>query len=317
MNSYKDQLIRHKYDKVAPGVWRMRQIFVNIYMIQDQSSDAWVLVDAGLKGFKRKIIKMASNLFGKYNAPACIILTHGHFDHRGSLEALLKHWKVPVYAHIRELPYLTGLSSYPPPDPFISSGLMSLASVFYPREPLTLGDEVKGILDDTIPELPGWKVIETPGHTPGHISLFRPIDKVLIAGDAFVTTKQESAFYTLTETRKLSGPPQYFTPDWVSAEISVRKLASLNPKTAATGHGKPMYGKQLQTKLHDLADHFREIAVPASGRYVNDPAIANDRGIVYIPENSIKNKAITTAALLAAIGSVFLGISLSRRMRSA
>ena len=41
--------------------------------------------------------------------------------------------------------------------------------------------------------MPGWRWVHTPGHTAGHVSLFRDADRTLIAGDAFVTTKQESA----------------------------------------------------------------------------------------------------------------------------
>ena len=46
----------------------------------------------------------------------------------------------------------------------------------------------------TIPGLPGWKWIHTPGHSPGHVSLFRESDRVLLAGDAFVTVRTDS-FY--------------------------------------------------------------------------------------------------------------------------
>ena len=72
--------------------------------------------------------------------------------------------------------------------------------------------------------LPGWRVIETPGHSPGHVSLFRESDGVLIAGDAFVTTKQESLLAVMTQRQELRGPPMYFTCDWDAARESVQKL---------------------------------------------------------------------------------------------
>ena len=60
----------------------------------------------------------------------------------------------------------------------------------------------------------GWRWIFTPGHSPGHISLFRDSDRTLIVGDAFVTTKQESLMSVMTQRMEMHGPPMYFTPDW-------------------------------------------------------------------------------------------------------
>ena len=72
--------------------------------------------------------------------PQAIILTHGHFDHTGAVEELLKNWDVPVYAHPREMPYLTGQIKYPPPDPGVGGGLMSFISPLYPRGPVDISD---------------------------------------------------------------------------------------------------------------------------------------------------------------------------------
>uniref|UniRef100_UPI003D7FEE11 MBL fold metallo-hydrolase n=1 Tax=Pedobacter sp. TaxID=1411316 RepID=UPI003D7FEE11 len=64
----------HKYTEVAPGIWGMKIIFVNIYMIATGPKE-WVLVDAGLKGSAGRIQKMAASLFGEDNPPSAIILT--------------------------------------------------------------------------------------------------------------------------------------------------------------------------------------------------------------------------------------------------
>jgi hypothetical protein len=53
------------------------------------------------------------------------MLTHGHFDHTGAIEDLLKTWDVPVYAHRLEMPHLTAQKRYPPPDPSAGGGLMA------------------------------------------------------------------------------------------------------------------------------------------------------------------------------------------------
>src|ERR1044072_7273048 len=179
---------------VAPGVWRIKDVFVNMYLIHNPSENKWVLVDTGLKTSAGKIRKVAEHLFWPDYKPAAIILTHAHFDHIGSLRNLADEWDVPVYAHSLERPYLTGVSSYPPPDPSVGGGLMSLLSFLYPKGPIDLSDRLLPLPEDgTVPELPEWRYYHTPGHAPGHISLFRQRDKLLLAGDAFVTTNQESA----------------------------------------------------------------------------------------------------------------------------
>lgn len=303
---------------VAPGVWGRKDTFVNYYIIQDQTSRSWALVDAGLKWSASAIRKMAKEIFGEGSRPSAIILTHGHFDHVGAVRSLAEGWGVPVYAHELELPYLTGKSSYPPPDPSVGGGMMASVSFLYPRGPINLGNDIQKLpSDNTIPGFPEWKFIHTPGHTPGHISLFRESDKVLIAGDAFVTTKAESAIYALTHMNHLSGPPKYFTCNWASAKLSVIKLAALDPDTIATGHGKPMRGEEMRLELNNLSRHFDRLAVPAHGRYVDEPAVTNENGVIHVPPAKEKVpmlvKSLGVSLALLSIG--WLVYSQVKRMR--
>lgn len=270
---------------VAPGVWGMKDLFVNIYFIHNPVDKKWVLVDTGIKRSYAKILELADDLFWPDSKPAAIVLTHGHFDHTGSVAQLAKEWEVPVYAHTMELPYLTGLSPYPPPDPWAGGGLMTYLSPLFPAGPIDITEHIKALPEDgSIPGLPEWRYIYTPGHSPGHISLFRKRDKVLIAGDAFVTTQQESAICSMMQTKKLSGPPRYFTCDWQKAAGSVKTLAKLEPETVATGHGQIMKGEEMRKMLYKLADQFQELAVPKNGRYTNEAAQADETGVTYVPK---------------------------------
>ncbi|MEJ7644539.1 MAG: MBL fold metallo-hydrolase [Chryseolinea sp.] len=290
--------------EVAPGVWGRKDLFVNYYIIHDQVSGEWALVDAGLKWSASHIREMAHEIFGEDKAPVAIILTHGHFDHVGALDSLLKDWPVPVYAHEMELPYLTGQSDYPPADATVGGGLMSAMSFLYPTGPIDIREHVKHLpYNETIPGLPEWKYIHTPGHSPGHISLFRSRDKVLIAGDAFVTTKAESALATLTQPKRISGPPKYLTSNWASAKLSVLKLAALQPETVAAGHGKPMHGQEMRAQLDLLSRHFDQDAVPSHGRYVNEPAVTNEMGVAFLPH---RQERIPTAFKLIAVSALLL-----------
>ena len=304
-----------KYFQVSQGVWGMKLLFVNVYMIANRRGvgKGWVLVDTGLKGSAKKIIAMAETLFGPGTKPSAIVLTHGHSDHSGSLQQLLKVWDVPVYAHKLELPYLTGKSSYPPADPEVGGGLMTLVSWMFPVKPINVSRNLMEIdMYDGIPELPEWKVIHTPGHTPGHISLFMPLNTTLIAGDAFTTTQAESAFSAITYSKKLSGPPKYITTDWIAAGRSVRKLAALQPRIAATGHGPVMRGRELQTELSFLANRFESIAVPAKGRYVRHAAVADENGVRYIPSYQGTLKLKAAIAITAAVAGFIIVRQASR-----
>lgn len=271
-------------DETAPDVLCVAHRIVNTYLVSDAVTDSWVLIDAGLPTSARRIIKTAAKRFGPKSKPVAIVLTHGHFDHVGSLKRLLDLWEVPVYAHELELPYLTGRSDYPPPDPTVRGGMMSALSRFFPKKGIDVGNKVRALpADGTVPGLPQWRWAHTPGHSPGHISLLRDSDHTLIAGDAFVTVNQESALAVLTQVQGVHGPPAYFTIDWQAARKSVEFLSAWEPQVAATGHGVPMSGLQLIDQLGALAADFDEVAVPTRGRYVREPALANEQGVISIP----------------------------------
>lgn len=300
--------------RVTEGVWGIKDIMVNVYLIANPDK-SWVLVDAGLKSAFPKIKKAAAELFGEDVPPVAVILTHGHFDHVGSLEAVLREWHVPVYAHFLETPYLTGKSDYPPADSSVGGGLMSSLAGLYPNDPIDLIDAVKSLpIDGNIPFMPEWKYIHTPGHAPGHISLWREQGRVLVAGDAFVTTRQESVFSVVTQRKVISGPPKYFTYDWYQADKSVNALADLSPEIVATGHGKPMAGQEMRQQLMDLALNFSDRAVPRYGRYVAEPAVANRDGVVSVPQDRTSTGAIW--ALASSVAVIALGCVYFSRQRS-
>src|SRR5688572_6671172 len=284
---------------------RDRIVNVFFYGAAGAGDRNWVLIDAGLAGSAARIERAAAARFGAHARPAAIILTHGHFDHVGAVKTLSDMWEASVYAHELEMPYLTGRSSYPPPDPMVGGGAMAALSRLYPRGPIDLGDRVRVLPDDgSVPGMPEWRWIHTPGHTAGHVSLFRDSDRALIAGDAFVTTKQESAMAVMSQRREIHGPPAYYTPDWGAARDSVERLAALEPAIAATGHGIPWSGPQMLQELEQLARRFDELAVPRQGRYIREPAIMDADGVVHVPAPVADPlpKILAAAAIVAAAG---------------
>jgi glyoxylase-like metal-dependent hydrolase (beta-lactamase superfamily II) len=272
--------------QVAPDLSYQRLLLVNVvyYGYPGAGPGGWVLIDAGVTGTYHTILGAAEKRFGAGSKPAAIVMTHGHFDHVGALKDLAEHWDVPIYAHELELPYLDGRSSYPPPDPTVGGGLMATLSRFYPRGPIDVRPWLRPLpADGSVPGMSGFRWLHTPGHAPGHVSFWREGDRTLIVGDAFITTNQESAYGVLTQEPELHGPPMYYTPDWGAAQQSVERLAALEPELVVTGHGRAMHGPEMRLALRDLARDFGTIAVPSHGRYVDEPAQADESGTTYVP----------------------------------
>ena len=276
----------HGVHEISESLGYQRLLIVNVIFhgVRGAGDRQWVLIDAGVTTSARMIASAAASRFGKNSRPAAIILTHGHFDHVGALEELADKWDVPVYAHELEHPYLDGRSSYPPPDPKVGGGMVAILSPLFPRGPIDVKHWLRALpADGSVPGMTGWRWLWTPGHAPGHISLWSEAERTLIAGDAFVTTRQESAYAALTQEPEMHGPPMYFTPDWDAAKKSVQRLAALEPEIVVTGHGRAMRGAEMRAALHTLANDFDRVAVPKHGRYVDSPAHMDANGVRYVP----------------------------------
>ncbi|MUK89807.1 MBL fold metallo-hydrolase [Ornithinibacillus sp. L9] len=256
--------------EISSDVYYYTDQIVNIIFIGNPSKDKWILVDAGLPGSTEEIKGVIADRFGEGSKPEAIMLTHGHFDHVGTIVELVKEWQIPIYAHELEFPYLTGKKRYPEPDITVEGGMLAKISAMYPNEPINVGPYVKPLpTNHQVPGLSDWKWVHTPGHTPGHVSFYRESDSLLLSGDAFITVRQDSFYKVLTQQPEVHGPPRYLTTDWKAAKKSVEVLADLNPVTVIPGHGQAMTGKALEEGLNELKQTFDQVAVPDYGRYVN------------------------------------------------
>ena len=268
----------HTQEVAADLAYRRLGIVNVIFYGSPGAADrGWVLIDAGLRGTAGYIREAARARFGENSRPAAIVMTHGHFDHVGALEALAEEWDAPVYAHPLERPYLDGSAAYPPGDPSVGGGLMARLSRFYPTRPVDVGSRLRTLPEDgTVPFMPGWRWLHTPGHSVGHIALWREGDGTLISGDAIISTGQGSAYEVAVQEPEMHGPPMYLTIDWEAAEESVKTFAALEPKLVLTLHGRPLRGPEMRQALQRLAREFRALAVPEQGRYLHEPRRAAD-----------------------------------------
>ena len=293
-------------EEIAQDVAVVPIMIVNAYLVG--KAESWVLVDSGTPGNEDKIQEATEARFGPGAKPNAIVLTHGHFDHAGSAKALAERWGVRVYAQRLELPYLTGRSAYPPLDP-TAPGFFSFLSRFFPAHTADLRPHVDALDSaEPFPGLDGWECIDTPGHTPGHLSFYRRSDGTLLAGDAVTTMNQESLVGLLTKQQELHRPPVPATTDWQQARQSVQRLAGLRPNVIAAGHGQPM--RDAADQLQNLADHF---PIPSHGRYVNEPARADESGVTYLPPAPPDRTPKIAAGLAAGIALAAVGWLIARR----
>lgn len=168
---------------LAPNVWRIPTVgrsAVNSYAFVDDDGSV-TLVDCGLAKAPARIV---AGLAAMGRTPADvtrIVLTHAHPDHAGGAAEMSRRTGAPVAAHAADVPYAEG-GHNPPVDPAVTGGrfFTRVAGGRFPAvrvaQPLADGDvlDVGG----------GLRVVHTPGHSPGHVSLLHEPTRLLITGDA-------------------------------------------------------------------------------------------------------------------------------------
>lgn len=168
-----------------------------------------ILVDVGLPGAVEQLSVHLEDVGFDWDDVWTVLLTHHDGDHVGALPDVLDRTDALVVAHRDEVPYVDG------------------------REEPVKGGEAVGIpvdveLADGVSfrtEAGPMRVVETPGHSPGHVSLHFPESGLLVAGDA------------LTAEDGLAGPKPEFTLDMDEAAVSVGRLADLDVDGVVCYHG--------------------------------------------------------------------------------
>ncbi len=207
------------FTEVVPGLLRLALLpldLVNVYLMGD------VLVDAGGPGAVRRILK---RLGGK--RVAGLALTHGHFDHQGGAHGLCDALGIPLACGGPERQAVEagdGSLLYPDRDRFIARLARRLAGPGHAVTRVIREGDVVG----------GFTVLETPGHTPGHLAFWREQDRVLVLGDVLFHRNP------LTLQHGLAWPYRFLVHDYERNLASARRLADLDPAVVCFGHGEPL-----------------------------------------------------------------------------
>ena len=206
--------------EVADGVWHLNTLFfpngVNAFLA------GGVLIDAGTRRSGKGILR---DLEGHdVNAHA---LTHAHPDHQGASHEVCTALDIPYWVPEKDVepaenPDLIGERQ---PDHFMAQ--------FFARVFTGPAHKVDRVLHEG-DEVGGFKVIEVPGHSAGHVAYWREADGVLILGDVL------NNMDVVTGIPGLREPKKFLTPDPEENRRSAKKLAPLEPKVVLFGHGGPL-----------------------------------------------------------------------------
>jgi glyoxylase-like metal-dependent hydrolase (beta-lactamase superfamily II) len=201
--------------QLAPDLWMLSGFppnGINIYLMGD------VLIDAGTRHSGRRIFRQLEGHDVKVHA-----LTHAHPDHQGASKEVCERLGIELWCGEHDAEAMEsgnlGQKSHP-----LNTLIMKIwgGPPYRVARRLHEGDEVAG-----------FKVLDVPGHSPGHVAYWRESDRVLVAGDVL------NGQNLITGIKGLHEPPAAFTTDPAQNRESARKLAALEPSLVVFGHGPP------------------------------------------------------------------------------
>ena len=204
--------------QLAPGLFQLKGFPPNAFNAYLMGG---VLVDSATNLGHRRILRQLRGQTVEAHA-----LTHAHPDHQGSSHRVCEALGIPYWVgHAdAEAAHTGDLSSAMPESPRSGFSQRVFGGPGHPvdRE-LAEGEEVGG-----------FRVLETPGHSPGHIAFWRESDRVLVLGDVVF------GLNPFTGIPGLRPPPDFFTRDIAENRRSAQRVAALEPALVCFGHGPPL-----------------------------------------------------------------------------
>jgi glyoxylase-like metal-dependent hydrolase (beta-lactamase superfamily II) len=202
--------------EIANGLWQLGGFpphLFNVYLAGD------VLIDAGTRWSQRRILHQVAG-----RRLRLVALTHCHPDHQGSARVVCTRFGIPLACHEADIAATEGRERMLPRNGYLRMSTLLFAGPPCPvAQRLQEGDEVAG-----------FRVLHTPGHTPGHVVFFRDSDRLAIIGDVLMNV------HLLTGRPGLHEPPTFFSADPVENRRSIRRLAELRLNVVCFGHGPPL-----------------------------------------------------------------------------
>ncbi len=231
-----DQQYRIQSDsmEVIKGIHQFNGVS-NSYIV---SNNEILLIDTGMPGKSSEIIDYIKNELNRDPKDIkTIVVTHHHFDHTGSLDKLKEITGAKVAIHSEDADYISGKRTQP--GSLFMIPVVMFMKIIYRSRPVKAD-----ILLKDGDQIGDYRVIHTPGHTSGSISLYNPKNRVLFVGDNLMCSKN-----------KIEGPRVLHEQE--KYKKSIEKLTNLDVDIILTGHGQAITSEannKLDTFLTELPD---------------------------------------------------------------
>lgn len=229
---------------LAPGVWRIPTApfdLVNTFAFVEPDGQV-TLVDTGLKSAPARIVAGLAAMGRAPSDVTRIVLTHSHSDHGGGAARLARETGGVVTVHADDAGFVRR-GERPPLDPVTGLGRLMARGSAKAFEPVEVGHELHD--GEVLPVLGGLRVLHTPGHTPGHVSLLHQPTGVLITGDA------------IFNVLRLRWPVKAFCTDVRLTQRTAQVLGQFDYRVAAFTHGPHVAGNAREKVRAFLASASR------------------------------------------------------------
>ncbi len=217
--------------QLARNLWQLGGVppnAINVYLIGD------VLIDAATRWAGGRLRRQLGE-----RTLSMLALTHVHPDHQGCARAICERYGVALACHAEDVPTMQGERPMQPNNRFMRLSSRICSGPAYP---------VARVLREN-DEVAGFRVVHAPGHTPGHLILFREEDRAAVVGDVL------NGMSLLTGLPGLHEPPTCFSTDPSENRRSIRKLAELEPRLLCFGHGPPLTDMSRFDRFLKQLDH--------------------------------------------------------------
>ena len=222
--------------EIAPGVHQVRMLGADAFLLAE---DRLALIDAGMVGSRLTLERYLRRIGRRMDELDRIICTHGHPDHIGGLQELVRDREdVEVIIHADDLVGLQRPLREALARTELRAERRGRIIQYLTRAPATARTVEDGEL---LPMLGGLRVVHTPGHTPGSICLYAERLRLLFTGDVLQVVRG-----------RLTYASAFFSHDHVGARSSVERLAALDVDAIALSHYPPWRDRPNEA-LRDLA----------------------------------------------------------------